>query len=108
MGVPVRIRILKGGRVRIHWFCHAKEGPIHTGSEHHNLPGLGVLTLGGVSGYIACKPQLTTLQSPIVGGFREPIPCSDEVRAVTCPECIEKPEFKKACEQLAEALAATH
>lgn len=108
MAPPVTIRVLdmKTKRVRIHWFERTDHGPIQTGKVEHFIPQVGPLVLGGSKGRIACQPRLATLTSPMVAGKYQPIPCSDEVRAVTCPECQATEGFKKAASELAAVLGA--
>ena len=38
-------------------------------------------------GYIACQKALTSIVPQMVNGKWQPVPCSAEVGAVTCPEC---------------------
>ena len=106
MGVPVEIKCLKNGQVRIHWFVHSEKGPIVTGSVTH-ITARGPLVLGGVTGYIACQPARKNLTSPIINGHMQPCPCSDDVQAVTCETCAATPEYETQCELLAQALGAT-
>jgi len=104
MGTPVNIRVLKNGQVRIHWFVRDPKGPIRTGASAPFLaPGVKPLVLGGKTGYLACQPKLRSLTSPIAEGKLQPIPCSSEPAAVTCPECRGVPQYREACEAIANA-----
>ncbi len=96
MPTPVNIKVLKGGRVRIHLFVLKEGGPISTKKSTHLMPGgKRAVELGGRQGYIACQPNRQQL-TLMVGGFLQPCPCSMELTSVTCPDCQETEPFKTA------------
>lgn len=99
MPQQVDVKVLKGGRVRIHWFVLRESGPIHTSARHVHGQGVGTIQLGGHSGYIACQPQRKQL-SLTQGGRIQVCPCSMEFEVVTCPECMATVEFQKAVQQV--------
>lgn len=91
------------GRVRIHWFVHDDRGPVTTPAST-TLTALGPLKLGGAKGRIACQPRRASVTPEVVGGVTTPIVHSDDVRAVTCPECRQTKEYWEVMGQLAEIL----
>ena len=106
MNRQVVVRILQDGtgRVRIHWFCRDESGPIHTPGTSV-LTMMGPLPLGGARGRIACQGELGSVM-PRIGddGQTHLVPHSDDVRAVTCPECRETAIFMAAAARLSELL----
>lgn len=98
------IRVLKDGRVRIHFFARDDAGPVTTPSAV--VPtSMGLISLGGAKGFIACEPRRQSV-SPELGPGNRVTPCchTDEPRAVTCPECLETETYKKAMAQIADIL----
>lgn len=81
----LNIKLLKdgSGRVCIHYFVRDETGLIETPKGENRLKGLG-----GVKGRIACHPQQNTIVPQNQG--METLLCmnSDDVRAVTCPDCL--------------------
>src|SRR5438876_1374472 len=97
--VVVRLLPDGSGRVRIHWFERLDNGPVKT-PEGEVMTNLGPMVFGGVSGRIACAPKMTNVSPQMVDGRANLVCHSDEVRAVTCPQCMETEEFKKAMEEI--------
>lgn len=96
------------GRVRIHFFVHDDKGLIAT-PPHISMTPLGFLKLpgSGSRGYIACQPKLTTVNPVIKGGQSFPWVHSNDVRAVTCPECQATDAYKAIVKMLADELESS-
>lgn len=105
----VVIRLLPdgSGRVRIHYFVHDQKGPVTTPSGAV-MTALGPLKLGGVTGRIACQPQLASVTPQMVKGELQPTVHSDDVRAVTCPECQRTSEYLATMNLLAHTMPVTN
>lgn len=103
MSTQVVVRLLKdgSGRVRIHYFVRDEAGPIRTPAGVIALTAMGPMSAGGTKGYIACQPKQESLDVK-KDGIIYPTPHSDDVRAVTCPECQATAEYKKMADFLAE------
>ena len=101
----VEIKLLPdgSGRVRIHWFVRDPKGPIKTAGST-TLPALGPLTLGGAMGRLACNAAIKDVAPQFSGGVWRPCVCSDDVRAVSCPECQAVPEYETERLKLKEIL----
>lgn len=103
----VNIRLLGdgSGRVCVHWFIRDEIGPIRTPGTAH-MTALGPIPFGGVVGRIACNPDQNTVTTQQNG--MEFFPCchSDDVRAATCPKCLETSEAKAMIERLKSIPAA--
>jgi len=101
----VHVKLLPdgSGRVRIHYFIHDEKGPIQTpGSVVPSA--LGPIQLGGFRGRIACQPGLKSILPKNVAGVLHLTPHSDDVRGVSCPECMASKEYKETKAILAETL----
>jgi len=103
--IPIVIRLLPdgSGRVRIHWFERCDDGPIETLQRSEPTP-IGPLRLGGAKGRIACRPEQKSLSQTTREGQYQPTVHSDDVRAVTCPECQATEAYKKTVQDLADIL----
>ena len=81
------------GRLCIHYFVRADNGAIQTAIDPGNkIPWLR----GGTKGYIACNPQQNAV---LKQDGMETFVClrTDDIRAATCPACL---ETKEAVEML--------
>jgi hypothetical protein len=96
------IRLLKDGtrRVLIHWFCRAPGGAATAANAL--IPDGPKVAQGPVRGYIACQKARASLAPQKVGADSEPCTHSDDVRAVTCPDCIATKEFAEMMDVLAQ------
>ncbi len=99
----VLVKLLKdgSGRVCIHWFVRDEAGKITTPSSV-TTTALGPIALGGVRGRIACMPKLTSVLPTQSKGQINTCAHSDDVRAVTCPECRATDDYKIASVELGE------
>jgi len=101
----VNVRLLKDGtgRVCIHWFVRDPQGKIKmpTGEAMSNL---GPMQFGGAQGRIACNPNQNTVVPQHVGGNILLCCHSDDVRAVTCPDCQKTAEFIQQSDDLEHTL----
>jgi hypothetical protein len=106
MAPPIHIRLLPdgSGRVRIHWFQRTPDGPIRTPGRSEMLPPIGELKIGGAVGRIACMPRQESLRNVMKDGRIAPIFHSDDIHAVTCPECL---ALSKSTLQPNEGVSAT-
>jgi hypothetical protein len=102
-GRVVEMRVLPGGKVRIHWFERALDGPATTPSGM-TTGAEGRLQVGPVRGRIACMPTQANVAPQTKGGVIRLVCHSDEPRAVTCPECMATENFKTALANLNELL----
>jgi hypothetical protein len=82
------------GRMRIHWFEIAPDGPASTagGIIHSNM---GPVEIAGMRGRIACMPRENNIGPREIDGVIHVVQNSDDARAVTCPECMATERFKK-------------
>lgn len=78
---------LPNGKIRVHWFVRDSKGPIKTGIRAVATMR-GPLQFGGAVGYIACQPQRQSVQPQVQGMTTRLFMHSDDVRAVSCPECL--------------------
>lgn len=102
--MEVEVRLLPGtGKSRIHWFCRDPKGPIRTRSKKHRMGNAPAVILGGAVGFIACQPELKSLQPQLSGNLVRVMKHSDDARAVTCPECMAHPRYKEMMAILAPA-----
>lgn len=103
-GREVCLRTLDDGtnRVCIHWLISDPNGPVDTrkGCTPHLLDGSIVAT---TRGRIACNPKQTTVRAQEVGD--KILVCSHtaDVRAATCPKCLESPEALELLKKYSEA-----
>ena len=105
----VQVKLLEDGtgRVCIHYFAHEPKGPILTPATGVTT-SIGMVKLGGVRGYIACKPRLASiLPHTVPGGDIAPCVHTDDPRAATCPDCIASEAWKRHMEEL-EGLVDTN
>ena len=93
---PIHLKALPGTnlkKLRIHWFVHDDAGPITTPKKDFKS-NKGSVTMGGVSGHIACQPQkkggLLEIRPDGIHVFMR----TDSIRAATCPECLASAEAK--------------
>lgn len=93
--MEVEVKILPGGKSRIHWFIRDPAGPIRTRGKRHRLPKGPAVALGGACGKIACQPALASVAPQMQGGVIRVLKHSDDFRAVTCPECIASEEYQR-------------
>jgi hypothetical protein len=100
----VNVKMLRDGtgRVCIHWFIRG-DGPISTAVNV--VPSvLGMITIGGVKGWIACNREQNTVSPQVQNG--ETFLCchTDDPRAATCPSCKAVPEYAKMMAELNETV----
>lgn len=96
----VEVKLLRDrSRVCVHWFEVTRDGPAATPLGVVQSP-LGPLAVGGVRGRIACRPAVSTVTPQAVNGAVQLLCRSEEPRAVTCPECMATPQFKRAMEEI--------
>lgn len=103
--VIVRLLPDKSGRVRIHWFERTDQGPIQTDGVVQPTQA-GLVRLGFAKGRISCRPNDTALGGT-QGAAYVPTVHSDDVRAVTCPECMATEEFKAMIKSMEDILETT-
>jgi hypothetical protein len=60
--------------------------------------------LPGAKGYIACQKSRTSVEPELRNGVWYPCPHTDDVRAASCPECLETPEAKAMLKTLEEII----
>lgn len=82
-------------RVRIHYFHRDDLGPVNTGRGGVETSH-GLKFFDGARGLLACRPQEKDTATKLVNGVHLCEPHSDDVRAVTCPECRASEVFKQA------------
>lgn len=115
MTVPITVRLVKGTRlIKIHYFARDENGPIRTRPANDLILAAGQQRVpipkpmrGGARGLIACQPGRSDLNKKTPDGRTELLPRSDDVRAVTCPDCMATDVFKDAVKFLTETLAET-
>ena len=100
---PLVVKTLKDGRACIHWFKHDPKGPIQTSADVA-ISSLGPIKIGGATGKIVCHPEQNTVSSQWDGNELRMCLNSDDVRAVTCPACIETDEYKEQSKALDEII----
>lgn len=88
------VKMLPDGRCCQHWFIMDDAGPIKTRDAVPSMTQLGPLKLGGARGRIACRPEQNTVETQQRGLDFFPCLNSDDVRAVTCPDCLATDEAK--------------
>lgn len=90
--VEVRLLRDRSGRTCIHWFQRRPDGPITTpaGAIPTNQ---GPLQVGGVRGRIVCQPERKSDLPVEQDGVTRLLMRSDDVRAVTCPDCRATKEY---------------
>jgi hypothetical protein len=105
MKQQVVIRMLKDGtgRVCIHFFVHDDRGPAVTPAAEVRT-AVGTVQIGGSTGYIACQPQRADVTPRMVGNTIQPLPHSNDGRAVTCPECMATEAYKEWMKGLEDVL----
>jgi hypothetical protein len=91
----INIKLLKDGRVCIHYFALDPQGPIETQGDVRPTE-VGPIKLGGVRGKIVCHPEQNSVYPYFDGRETKICAHSDDPRAVTCPACQESAEFKAA------------
>ena len=103
----LNVRSLPDGRILIHWLVEDDNGPIET-KPNVMVTARGPLRLGGVKGYIACRTEQNSVNPQHRG--QEILMCmhSNDVRAATCPKCLETEKAKEtlALYENSEALSA--
>ncbi len=102
--IPFVRRVLKDGRIRIHWFERLPDGPIKTGALTSLTPSGRPLVIGGATGRIACMPGLDRIglvPMPKTNQLQL-VEHSDDVRAVTCPECMATEGYKEVVRAMAD------
>lgn len=98
----VEIPILKGGRVRLHYFHRTDEGPVQTTSGVLAMTPAGPVP-GGARGRIACMPARQSVFSERgADGVVRMFPHTDDPRAATCPECLKTQDYKEQMAALGE------
>ncbi len=96
--VTVKLLPDGSGRVRIHWLELREDGPVKT-PEGTVPTSQGPIRMGGAVGRIACAPRQKKVGAVTEKGETSLVVHSDDPRAVTCPECQEKEEYKAAMRQ---------
>jgi hypothetical protein len=89
------------GRIRIHWLVRDPVGKIAIQSRVIET-SWGPKVMEGQRWRMACQPHLASIAPQQQGDKTVPYPCSDDPRAVTCPECMKTEEFEKARQELEE------
>ncbi len=101
------------GRVRIHFFVHTPDGPVHTPEGTLVSKEAGVprpIKAGGSVGRIACQPKLNSILPQPSGGKTATgspvlikVMChSNDARGITCPECMDTQDYKDMMKLLGE------
>ena len=88
-------------RVRIHLFVRDDNGAAQTPAGKVQT-SKGALKVGGTKGYLACQKTRTDIGPQKVGEVIVVTPHSDDVRAATCPSCLETQEAKDMLRRLEE------
>jgi hypothetical protein len=99
----VNIKLLKdgSGRVCIHWLVQTDKDGVQMPAKTV-LTGLGPVTIGGSRGYVACQSRRNDIFPQVQQDGIHVLYSSNDVRAATCPKCLETAEAKALLKELAE------
>lgn len=95
----VQIRVLEDGSPCLHYFVHDRAGKIQTPSGR-----VGRFAFPGSRGYVACRPERTSLERMGSQGQLIPTLITSEVRAVRCPDCQQTKIYQEARARLHKLL----